>query len=207
MPQNKDLKRLVRARMAQTGERYTQALTAILSQTKLDPLPKPWFMAGSHPHDYEVGLLPATVSYDGGRVVQLRFCSAASEPQGFGTVMQSFAATHYLDRKVRLTAMVRAQEVTGWAGLWMRVDGAAKSALTFDNMQDRPLRQTTDWVHAEIVLDVPPEADSVHFGALLTGAGALDLARPRFEEAGPADPVPPRLLPEGPQALDFGTAP
>ena len=39
MPQAKDLKRLVRARVAQTGERYTQALTYVLSLTKLDPLP------------------------------------------------------------------------------------------------------------------------------------------------------------------------
>jgi hypothetical protein len=34
MPQDKDLKRLVWARMAQTGERYTQALTHVLSLTK-----------------------------------------------------------------------------------------------------------------------------------------------------------------------------
>ncbi len=33
MPLNKDLKRLVRARMAATGETYTQALTALLSET------------------------------------------------------------------------------------------------------------------------------------------------------------------------------
>lgn len=32
MPQNKDLKRLVRARMAETGENYTQALTALLGE-------------------------------------------------------------------------------------------------------------------------------------------------------------------------------
>jgi protein-L-isoaspartate(D-aspartate) O-methyltransferase len=31
-PQNKDLKRLVRARMAETGENYTQALTALLGE-------------------------------------------------------------------------------------------------------------------------------------------------------------------------------
>jgi len=29
VPQNKDLKRLVRARMAETGENYTQALTHV----------------------------------------------------------------------------------------------------------------------------------------------------------------------------------
>jgi hypothetical protein len=36
VPQHKDLKRLVRARMDETGENYTQALTALLSQTGLD---------------------------------------------------------------------------------------------------------------------------------------------------------------------------
>jgi hypothetical protein len=39
VPQNKDLKRLVRARMAETSENYTQALTALLGETRLDPLP------------------------------------------------------------------------------------------------------------------------------------------------------------------------
>jgi hypothetical protein len=53
---------------------------------------------------------------------------------------------------------------------------------------------------------VPPEATEVYFGALLDGAGALDLARPRFEEIGAADPVVPRQLPDEPQALDFGIA-
>jgi hypothetical protein len=205
VPQNKDLKRLVRARMAQTGESYTQALTAILRQTGIEPPPKPWFMAGDRPRDYEAGLLPAQVSYDGSRVVQLRLRSAESEPQGSATLMQSFAATRYLDRKVRFSAMVRAHEVTDWAGLWLRTDGP-RGYLTFDNMQDRPLRQSTGWVEAQIVLDVPADAVSVHFGALLVGAGALDLARPRFEDVGQADPVPLKSLPEEPRGLDFGIA-
>ncbi len=47
MPQNKDLTRLVRTRMAETGERYTEALTYVLSLTKLTPLPSAWFITGS----------------------------------------------------------------------------------------------------------------------------------------------------------------
>jgi hypothetical protein len=35
VPQNKDLKRLVRTRMAETGENYTQALTHLQGQTAL----------------------------------------------------------------------------------------------------------------------------------------------------------------------------
>jgi len=42
VPQNKDLKRLVRARMAETGERYTQALAQVLSQTRLSTWARAW---------------------------------------------------------------------------------------------------------------------------------------------------------------------
>jgi hypothetical protein len=38
VPQNKDLKRLARARMTETSENYAQALTALLSEARLDPL-------------------------------------------------------------------------------------------------------------------------------------------------------------------------
>jgi len=208
VPQDKDLKRLVRARMAETGERYTQALAHVLSLTKLQPLPAPWFLTGSRAPDYEVGLLPETVTCDGHRVVQLRLRSAAREPDGFGALMQSIAATRYLGRRVRFRAMVRAQEITGWGGLWMRIDGP-HDTIALDNMQDRPLRQTTGWTEADIVLDVPEHATELHFGVLLSGAGALDLARPQFGEVSNDVPVTGRThpagpLPDQPQSLDFG---
>jgi hypothetical protein len=121
--------------------------------------------------------------------------------------MQSIAATRYLDRRVRFSATVRAHEVTDWAGLWLRIDGPS-GPLTLDNMQDRPLRGSTDWTQAYIVLDVPQQATALHFGALLTGAGALDLTRPRLQEDAEAVPTRPRQhpLPDEPQALDFGVA-
>lgn len=41
------------------------------------------------------------------------------------------------------------------------------------------------------------------FGALLSGAGAVDLARLRFEEVGDDVPATIPPLPDEPQALDF----
>lgn len=208
VPQNKDLKRLVRARMAETGENYTQALTHVLGQEELDPLPSAWHRTGSHARDYEVGLLPETVTYNGNRVAQLRLRSGISEPTGFGALIQSIAATRYLGRRVRFSATVRTHEVSGWAGLWLRVDGPG-STLVLDNMEDRPVRGNTDWTPAEIVLDVAENATKLHFGALLDGAGAMDIARPRFEEASDSAPTKTwqQQLPEEPQALDFTVAP
>ena len=203
MPQNKDLKRLVRARMAETGENYTQALTHLLTQVHLEPIPSPWRMTGSHASDYEAGLLTGT-DYEGDRVAQLRLRSAAGEPAGFGALVQSIAASRYVGRRVRFSAMMRACEVTGWTGLWLRIDGR-NGTLTLDNMQDRSLGGTTDWTPASIVLNVTKEARALFFGALLSGAGAVDLARLRFEEVGDDVPATIPPLPDEPQALDFAT--
>jgi hypothetical protein len=74
-------------------------------------------------------------------------------------------------------------------------------------MHDRPLRQSTEWLEAEVVLDVPEQATSLHFGVLLSGAGAVDLAQPRFEAVSADVPVtakPAPALPDEPQALNFG---
>jgi hypothetical protein len=207
VPQHKDLKRLVRARMAETSENYTQALTSLLSETRLDPLPDGWFTAGSRPAEYGAGLLPRDHGYDGKRVIQLRF-RAAEQPGGFGTVMQSIDAARYRGCRVRFAVMLRGQEISGWAGAWLRVD-AANGSRALDNMQDRPLRGTTAWTEAVNVLDVGEEAASVHFGVLLAGAGAVDLAGPRFEAVGAEVPVTGagrRPLAPEPQGLDFGAA-
>ena len=206
VPQHKDLKRLVRARMDETGGNYTQALTALLSETGLDPLPDGWHMSGSRPTEYEAGLLPRDCAYGGKRVIELRF-RASGVPDGFGTVMQSIGAALYQGRRVRFSAVLRGREVTDWAGIWLRVDTVAGKKV-LDNMQDRPLRGTTGWTEAANVLDVGEDATSVHFGVLLGGAGAVDLARPRFEVVGTTCPYPDSREAAGaePKGLDFGAA-
>jgi hypothetical protein len=206
MPYNKDLKRLVRARMAETRENYTQALSAVLSAPELEPMPAPWLVSGTHRANYVAGLLPSGVTHDGARVVQLRLRAGVADAAGFGTLMQSIAAGRYTGRRVRFAAALRAHEVSDWAGLWLRIDTEA-GMRQIDNMHDRALRQSTDWQHAAVVLDVPDEATSLHFGVLLSGAGAVDLAQPAFEPVSTDVPVtakPPAPLPDEPQALNFG---
>jgi hypothetical protein len=206
MPDHKDLKRLVRTRMTETGENYTQARTALLAAPELEPMPAPWLVSGTHRANYEAGLLPSASTYDGSRVVQLRLRDGVADAVGFGTLMQSISAGRYTGRRVRFAAAIRTREVSDWAGLWLRVD-TASGPHEIDNMHDRPLSQTTQWQQASVVLDIPEEAASLHFGVLLSGAGAVDLAQPRFEEVGTEVPVtakPPAPLPDEPQALNFG---
>jgi hypothetical protein len=202
VPQNKDLKRLVRTRMAETGQNYTQALAGLQDQIELEPLPPAWRITGNRAPEYEAGLLPE-VAGDADRIARLRLRPAIAEPTGFGALMQSIAAARYAGRRVSFSAMIRVTGVTEAAGLWLRVDGP-HGTLAIDNMEDRSLRGTTDWTQARIVLDVAEQARTLLFGALLRGAGAIDLSRLRFEEASAAEPVTVPPLPDEPQSLDFG---
>lgn len=206
MPRNKDLKRLVRARMAEKGENYTRALAGIRGETELAPLPEPWKLTGDRRDNYQIGLLPEAETYEGNRIVLLRCRPEITAPAGFGALVQSIRATRYAGRRVRFTATARTEGVTGWAGLWFRVDGP-RGAVALDNMHDRPLRQSTDWTLAAIVLDVPENAASLHFGALLNGPGALRVTRPSFGEVDETVPVTEgpfsEALADEPRALDF----
>jgi hypothetical protein len=193
--------------MSATGERYTDALTHIQSQVTLEPLPRGWEHAGDRATEYEVGLLPAAFNHEDAPVVRLRLRADVLTPSpGFGALVQTVAATRYLGRKVRFSALARTEKVTGWAGLWLRVD-TSRVGQVLDNMRDRPLRGTTDWTPAEIVLDVPEQAAALGFGVLLSGAGAVDITHLTFEQADDNTPVTKdALLPEQPRNLDFHRA-
>ena len=126
---------------------------------------------------------------------------------GFITLMQTFSAEAYLGQRLKLSAFVKSDQVTGWAGLWMRIDGPGQDMLRFDNMQGRAIRGTGGWQPYDVVLDVPQESKAIAFGILLSGGGtvwadnfrfeAVDLKTPTTDEAENDD------LPATPSNLDF----
>jgi hypothetical protein len=58
---------------------------------------------------------------------------------------------------------MKSEEVTGWAGLWMRVD-KGKEVVAIDNMQGRAIKGTTSWQRYEVVLDVPRTQQALRLG-------------------------------------------
>jgi len=146
-----------------------------------DP-PTGWITAGSHPKAYEMSV-DATLFHSGGKSAYLK--SIETEIDGFGTLMQTFGAKQYQGQRVRMSGYVKSQEVQGWAGLWMRVDGPdQRMPLAFDNMQSRAIKGTTDWRRYEIVLDVANEATAIAFGLLLHGTGQAWMDDIAFEVVG-----------------------
>lgn len=134
-----------------------------------------WFLDGETPQDYAIGIEP-TLLLNG----KVYLKSQVAHPAGFGTLMQAFQGSQYRGKRVRMIATVKTQAVQDWAGLWMRVDGKNHHVLSFDNMQDRPIRGTLDWKQYAIVLDVPQESTGIFFGILLVGPGEVWLANVQF---------------------------
>jgi hypothetical protein len=117
--------------------------------------------------------------------------SKVADPAGFGALVRAVDASPYRGGKAKLTALVKADDVRGWAGLWMRVDDARKQPVAFDNMQSRPLRGSAGFTRHEVVLEVPEGATRIAFGALVSGAGGIEVAElalgPTAPSAEPTD--------------------
>ena len=156
--------------------------------------PKGWILAGSKPKEYDTGVDSDSHAY----------LKATKPVDGFGTLMQSFEAGGYLGKRIRFTGLVKAQNVQDWAGLWMRVDKGTQP-VAFDNMQDRPIKGTSDWQSYDVVLDVPQEATGIAFGVLLSSSGTVWLDGLKFEIVSKDVPVTKGLpgLVSGPTNLNF----
>lgn len=141
-----------------------------------------WMLTGDDVADYAISVDTA-IKHSGRASGLLR--STAPHPAGFGTIDQWLGAAPYRGKRLRMRAFVKAEEVTGWSGLWMRVDapsaqphadqaGAPRHPSTaFDNMEDRPIKGTRDWARYDVVLDVAPDAGAIAFGLLLSGPGKV----------------------------------
>lgn len=176
-----------------------------ITMLSLDP-PKNWFKAGDHPASYEMGI-DKGAGQNGENVATIK--SIEPKIDGFGTLMQSCSPQKFLGKKVKMTGMLKCENVRGWTGFWMRVDGEkGKAPLDFDNMQDRSITKTTSWKKYEITLNVSDKATNLAYGVLLAGEGQVWFTNFSFEIVGDADGSGHRDLSklqplEAPSNLDF----
>ncbi len=90
----------------------------------------------------------------------------------FGAISFSIEP-RFSGKKLTLKGYIKTENVSDFAGLWMRVDGNS-GVLSFDNMQSQGLKGTNDWKEYTISIDFDEEeAKSVYVGALLVGKGKI----------------------------------
>ena len=171
------------------------------ASSQTDHAPSGWLLAGSKPANYRTGI-DTQMLRDG--LPSAYLVSTLQDTGGFGTLMQSIQATEYAGKRIRLRAWVRSENVTDWAGLWMRVDKGSAS-VGFDNMQQRAIHGSQPWMTYDVVLDVPADATGISFGTLLSGPGQVWLSAVKLEVVGQdvATTGGHESLPTTPVNLDF----
>ena len=109
--------------------------------------------------------------------------------RAFGCYMQTVSAVPFHGKRVEILANLRCQDVTHGATAWARVDGMPGQTYAFDNLKDAPegwLFGTAPWTARRVVLDVPNDAITLHYGFFLKGKGALWASDFHVEEANDA---------------------
>ena len=93
----------------------------------------------------------------------------SDSPRDF-TNIGNFIPIDFSGETVELRGFLRTEDVSDFAGLWLREDGTTPN-LALDNMQDQQLKGTTGWKEYSIKLHLLPEATRLFFGVLLVGTG------------------------------------
>ena len=166
-----------------------------------------WSQAGSKPKSYSL-FKDKTNAHAGHNTV--KYQSIENVTDGFGTMMQMMKAKQYRGKRIKLSGYIKSENVTGSAGLWMRVDGQGDTVLAFDNMRDRAITGTTPWKKCEVVLDVAQmESSAIGFGVRLSGNGTIwvsGLNLSVVDKSVPCTGIPandPASLPDKPTNMDL----
>ncbi|MBK0021647.1 hypothetical protein IAE29_09995 [Ochrobactrum sp. S46] len=174
-------------------------------------LPADWLMTNqTDPRYYRGGLAPRE---RGTVLIESRFKRDSGVDltvDSFASLMQSVLADKFKGRRLKLTANLRTEDADA-ASIWMRVDGYPGHVLRFDNMLNRKtdgaLQGTEDWKTRSVILDVPQDAVSVHYGVILKGYGRVWAQSFEITPVGDEIPVTGQIhYLERPTNLDFSQA-
>lgn len=153
--------------------------------------PKSWKMMGSAPEHYQVirQLVVDLLSNDFCRFAWKLRSTGQAAASDFGVLAYSFPAKDFQGKRIRYSAILRTEDVTGGASLVGRVDDANRKVLAFDDMQTRAVVGTVPAKRYDVVLDVPESANAILIGFVIVGKGVLWMNEVHFETVGTDVPV------------------
>jgi hypothetical protein len=138
-------------------------------------IPIGWFNSFGHVSgvstDYDIGVVPRSEDLASGTCAVLEKAGRAEDQ--FGSLMQRCPAGFLAGRTVRFEGELRSENLSGWAGLWLRADAEERPNLFFDNMSRRPVVGTTEWRRYHIDAPIPSNTDWLNYGIVLSGTGTL----------------------------------
>lgn len=155
-----------------------------------------WILSGARARSYEIGVdSKETLGDKGARFIRY----VEGDDTAFGTLMQKISAKNYQGKRVRFQAMVKTNEVSQWAGLWMSaVRQGEQYPAAFYNSKDKPISGSTGWQLRSVTLDIPDDAATLNFGVIDAGRGQVWIDQLKLEVVGkevPVDVMPGRQAP------------
>jgi C-terminal processing protease CtpA/Prc len=94
----------------------------------------------------------------------------SAQSNGEGSMIARHISCEFSGESIEMRGFLRTENVTGYAGLWMRLDNGSQM-LSFDNMQSQQLKGTHDWAEYKITLPIHSETRSLVFGFAMVGTG------------------------------------
>ncbi len=122
----------------------------------------------------------------------LRLSSETAAINSNGNAACNFRQIVFLGKRVRVTAMIKSEDLANWGGMALAAIGSDSKWLRFDTTSNqlvgstatRPIRGTTDWTKVEIVSDIPKDTAMIWVGLQLKGQGKLWMDRATVEVVG-----------------------
>lgn len=111
---------------------------------------------------------PGKVFADG-KVVHRGNWSVRIESSSEFSAISVIVPVTFAGSTLTLRGFLKTENVTRFAGLWMRVSGNSGNPLAFDNMESQKLKGTTDWKEYSIEIPMASNAAVLFFGVLSEG--------------------------------------
>lgn len=181
------------------------------NRDSVEGLPEGWFQSGQGSDAFRVATVPDPES-------PTRLCITINsrenakggrepDPGDFCTVMQVISAEEFRGKRIAFRGELRTDAVRGSATVWMRVDDINGQMVAFDNREkavaNGALKGTNNWSPRQVILDIPPRGETIHFGFYLNGRGQAWIRGLEFEVT---DDIPSSAgiaRPKAPQNLDL----
>jgi hypothetical protein len=104
-----------------------------------------------------------------------------SESPGYAAARFNFPVDALRGKRAGLFADVRVENVSKGSRLWLRVDRPGQFGAASDDMENRPLIGTSEWVTVAVQVDVPSDASTLFGGIALEGSGKISVTNIRLE--------------------------
>lgn len=97
------------------------------------------------------------------------------EPDGipfpYGSVVRNMPASEVAGKRVRLSGLIRTEDVSDYASFWFASRNAG-GGFSYVDLAAREIRGTTPWTRYSLEIDVPASSQAIIFGPEVSGSGA-----------------------------------